>query len=153
MDFPFNVCTDCFERSGKSKSKVPLLLASECLEKTRHKCVTVRVRLVDGILDPEIRPVPKAHFTGEFVLCDPKKCHRNRGNCKYPHCLKEKAAWNAEKFGVSAIFSPVTPTSSSASAHATEGMIISNLGIYIDVIPRCNISTSLYIIFKHRQFK
>jgi hypothetical protein len=112
MDFPFEVCTDCFEISGNNKSKVPRLLASKCLEKTRHKCVTVRVRKVDGVLEPEIRPVPWAHFKGEFVLCDPEKCRwlKKGGTCNFPHCFKEKAAWNAEKFGVSASLSPVTKT-------------------------------------------
>lgn len=102
MAFPFEVCTECFERCGRSKSKVPLLLQSICVEKPRHKCVTVRVREVAGVLEPEIRPVPRVHFKGEFVLCDPDKCvyKKRRIPCKFPHCLKEKAAWNAEKFGV-----------------------------------------------------
>ena len=118
MDFPFEVCTECFEISGKNKSRVPRLLASKCLEKTRHKCVTVRVREVDGVLEPEIRPVPRAHFKGEFLLCDPEKCRRlKKGEtCNFPHCFKEKAAWNAEKFGVIASLSPVTKTPTSPLA-------------------------------------
>ena len=115
MDFPFEVCTDCFEISSKNISRVPRLLVSKCLGRTRHKCVTVRVRVVDGVLEPEIRPVPRAHFKGEFLLCDPEKCRRLKkgGTCNFPHCLEEKAAWNAEKFGVSASLSPVTKTPTS----------------------------------------
>ena len=107
--FPYEVCTDCFEESGTNKRKVPRLLKSICLEIPHHKCVKVRVRMKNGVLEPEVRTIPKAHFKGEFVLCDPDRCGRNkRGKtCSYPHCLKEKAAWNAEKFGV--VSSRVSP--------------------------------------------
>jgi hypothetical protein len=135
------VCTDCFEISGNNKSKVPRLLASKCLEKTRHKCVTVRVRKVDGVLEPEIRPVPWAHFKGEFVLCDPEKCRwlKKGGTCNFPHCFKEKAAWNAEKFGVSASLSPVTKT-----LPATPIKIGSNSSIK-DAPPKVRAQSIVYI--------
>ena len=105
------VCTDCFEESGTNKRKVPRLLKSICLEIPHHKCVKVRVRMKNGVLEPEVRTIPKAHFKGEFVLCDPDRCGRNKQGktCNYPHCLKEKAAWNAEKFGV--VSSRVSPRS------------------------------------------
>ena len=92
-----SVCADCFEKVGKRKAKA--LLQSKCLEPSNHETsIEVRVRLTaDGVLEPEVRPTPKVHFKGEFVLCPREKC--KGGQCTYPHCLKEKAAWNAEKFG------------------------------------------------------
>ena len=90
------VCTDCFDRVG---AKSALLFESRCLDPLSHeKSIEVRVSLTaKGVLEPEVRPTPKVHFKGEFVLCTREKC--KGGPCTYPHCLKEKAAWNAEKFG------------------------------------------------------
>lgn len=96
------MCTDCFEEYGKNKDKVTLLLELKCLEPSGHKnSIEVRVHMTeDGILEPEIRPTPKAHFKGEFVLCTAEKCKDKQGKtCMNPHCLKEKALWNAEKYG------------------------------------------------------
>ena len=94
-----SVCTNCFEKIGKRKTEAALLLQSNCLESSSHeKSIEVRVRLTtEGVLEPEVRPTPKVYFKGEFVLCTREKC--KGGECTFPHCLKEKAAWNAEKFG------------------------------------------------------
>lgn len=96
-----SVCTDCFEKYQK-KDKAALLLKSKCLDPSNHKnSVEVRVHTRDGILEPEIRPTPSVRFKGEFVLCTAEKCKERKGKkCTYPHCLKEKAAWNAEKYGI-----------------------------------------------------
>ena len=93
-----SVCADCFEKVGK-KAEAKALLQSRCLEPSSHeKSIEVRVRLTaDDIIEADLRPTPKVHFKGEFVLCPREKC--KGGQCTYPHCLKEKAAWNAEKFG------------------------------------------------------
>ena len=92
------VCSECFERSGHKKAKI--LLESICLDPSSHgESTRVRVHLIAGVLSPEVRPTPRAHFRGEFILCTKPKCEGLK--CKYPHCLKEKAAWNAEKFGYS----------------------------------------------------
>ena len=107
MDFPFDVCNICFENYGRNKAKVESLVESKCFRPDRHKSVTVRVRIVDGILEPEIRPMPKVFFRGYFVDCDPDRCRG--GRCTFPHCSKEKNAWNAQKFAV-AVSSPVTAT-------------------------------------------
>lgn len=95
------VCTDCFEKY-KKKDKAALLLKSKCLDPSNHKnSVEVRVHKTGGILEPEIRPTPRVRFKGEFVLCTAEKCKERKGKkCTYPHCLKEKAAWNAEKYGI-----------------------------------------------------
>lgn len=98
MDY---VCTQCFEIYGRSKKKVQSLLDSNCLQRSDHKDGnSVRVRLTEeGTLEPEIRPTPNVHFRGEFVLCEGgPKCKGLK--CIYPHCLKEKAAWNADKYGL-----------------------------------------------------
>ena len=127
MAYPHEVCTECFEEYGRNERKIPHLLESTCLEEEPHKCVTVRVRKENGVLQPEIRPIPKVHFKGEFGLCDPHKCSyiRRKKPCKFPHCLKEKAAWNAEKFGV---LSPVNKNPT-APTPSIEGQTAS--GIYI----------------------
>ena len=46
---------------------------------------------------PQIRPMPKVDFQGEFRLCNPLRCKGKR--CTHPHSIEEQAAWNAEKFG------------------------------------------------------
>ena len=72
-----------------------------CLEQSNHKDgVSVRVRITEEVtLEPEVRPTPKVYFKGEFVLCQGQpKCRGTK--CTYPHCLKEKAAWNADKYGL-----------------------------------------------------
>lgn len=104
------VCAICYEDQGKAKAT--LLLESKCLDESSHEdAIKVGVYLTgDGVLEPEVRPTPKAHFKGEFVLCPKKKCKGKK--CTYPHCLKEKATWNAEKFGVR------LPSSSDGSAPA-----------------------------------
>lgn len=97
-----SVCTDCFEKY-KKKDKAALLLKLKCLDPSNHKnSVEVRVHKTgDGVLEPEIRPTPRVRFKGEFVLCTAEKCKEKKGKkCTYPHCLKEKAAWNAEKYGI-----------------------------------------------------
>ena len=93
------MCAVCFEKFGERKAKAALLLQSSCLEPLSHeKSIEVRVNLTtEGVLQPKVRPTPKVHFKGEFVLCTREKC--KGGLCTFPHCLKEKAAWNAEKFG------------------------------------------------------
>lgn len=58
----------------------------------------MRVQLTgNGVLEPEVRPMPKVHFKGEFELCPGQNC-QGIEKCTFPHCLKEKAAWNWEKF-------------------------------------------------------
>lgn len=94
------VCTNCFEKYGKKNNKATLLFHLKCLKRSSHKYRTeVNVHMTDdGILEPEIRPIPKSDFKGEFILCSAKKCREKRGKtCTYPHCIKEKEAWNAEK--------------------------------------------------------
>ena len=53
----------------------------------------------DGSGTPKasIRPMPRAFFRGEFVLCDGKRCKGKK--CTFPHSVVERDAWNAEKFG------------------------------------------------------
>ena len=94
-----SVCTACFEKFGNDKAKASSLIESICLEPSIHDgSIEVCVYLTaEGVLEPEVRPTPKVYFKGEFVLCGREKC--KGGNCTFPHCLKEKAAWNAEKFG------------------------------------------------------
>ena len=93
------VCAVCFEEHGREKDKPALLLKSGCLESSIHKeSIKVRVQLTrNGVLEPEIRPMPRVHFKGEFELCSGKNC-KGLEKCTFPHCLKEKAAWNYEKF-------------------------------------------------------
>ena len=99
MAFPFVVCSICFEKYGKNETKIESLLKSKCLERpNRHTSVSVRVRRVDGVLEPQVRPMPRVYFTGHFVNCDPNRC-RGEG-CTFPHCSEEKDAWNAQKFGL-----------------------------------------------------
>ena len=86
-----------------STAKGYLLIEKKCLHPSAHKdAMKVRVYLDDGVLKPEIRPMPKVHFKGEFKLCSERgkqrKPCRGLDKCSYAHCLKEKAAWNAEKF-------------------------------------------------------
>lgn len=93
------VCAVCFEEHGSEKAKSTLLLKSRCLEPSIHKeRIKVRVQLTgNGVLEPEVRPMPKVHFKGEFELCPGQNC-QGIEKCTFPHCLKEKAAWNWEKF-------------------------------------------------------
>ena len=101
-NLPVAVCERCFEFEERdiSTAKGPLLIEKKCLHPSAHKdAMKVRVCLKDGVLEPEIRPMPKVHFRGEFKLCSEsgRPC-RGLDKCSYAHCLKEKAAWNAEKF-------------------------------------------------------
>ena len=115
MAFPFEVCSICFEKHGKNEAKVESLLKSNCLERpNRHTSVSVRVRRVDGVLEPQVRPMPRVYFTGHFVNCDPNRC-RGEG-CTFPHCFKEKAAWNAQKFGLEEGAADSHPQSTQAGA-------------------------------------
>ena len=94
------VCTECFEKVGKKKTKAPLLIERKCLDRSNHDSVPqVRVYLTEkGLLEPEIRRIPKVRFKGEFKMCSGKNC---RGQmCTFAHCYKEKATWNADKFGI-----------------------------------------------------
>lgn len=118
------VCADCFNKVvGKKKAKA--LLQSECLEKSIHtSAITVRVRLTaNGVLDPEVRHMPKAHFKGEFVLCSKPKC---KGDCTYPHSIREKAAWNAEKFG---FYLPPAPKPASLSSRTRPSAEVESGGV------------------------
>lgn len=97
MAFPFEVCNICLDRHGKNKHKVDSLIESKCLRRLNpHESVTVRVRFEGGILEPEVRPMPKVYFRGHFVFCDPKRCIGRK--CTFPHCSKEKEEWNRQKF-------------------------------------------------------
>ena len=94
------VCTECFEKVGKKKTKAPLLIERKCLDRSNHDSVPqIRVYLTEkGLLEPEIRPIPKVRFKGEFKMCPGEIC---RGQmCTFAHCYKEKATWNADKFGI-----------------------------------------------------
>ena len=99
MAFQYSVCTHCFEKYGSEKTRALSLRHSKCLESDHKDGVYVRVRITeDETLEPEVRPTPRVHFKGEFVLCPGQpKCRGEK--CTHPHCLKEKAAWNADKYG------------------------------------------------------
>lgn len=97
MAFQFEVCNICLDRHGKNKHKVDSLIESVCLRRPNpHESVTVRVKIEGGILEPEVRPMPKVFFRGHFVFCDPKRCIGRK--CTFPHCSKEKEEWNRQKF-------------------------------------------------------
>ena len=98
MAFPHEVCNICYEKYGRLRPDAEKLVRSKCLGRPVHKSVVVRVRVVDGILEAQIRPLPKVHFIGYFVDCDPDRCRREK--CTFPHCSEERRAWNAQKFGL-----------------------------------------------------
>ena len=111
-----SVCTECFEKDDNEKAE--LLLQSKCLDKASHRdAISVRVSLTaEGVLEPEVRPLPKVRFKGEFVICSRAQCKGE--SCTFPHCLKEKAAWNADKFGVAVrVHTPHDVSSETAGNH------------------------------------
>ena len=81
----------CFQgslHSNELKVNVEWVPSSNRLERVRS----------DGSPRASIRPIPRAFFRGEFVLCDRgKRCKGKR--CTFPHSVAERDAWNAEKFG------------------------------------------------------
>jgi hypothetical protein len=114
MAYPFEVCNVCLHKYGKIKHKVQSLVESGCLlQPNPHKGVTVRVRIVDDILEPRVRPMPKVFFKGYFVYCDPDRCIGE--SCTFPHCSKEKEEWNAKKFSIAVSSPPVSAPTSSPS--------------------------------------
>ena len=95
------VCERCFDFEEDSASTRRLsLIEKKCLQPSAHKdAIKVRVYLDDdGVLKPEVRPMPSFYFKGKYRLCSEsgKPC-RGFDKCSFAHCLKEKAAWNAEK--------------------------------------------------------
>ena len=132
MAFPFEVCNVCLDKYGKIKHKVQSLVELRCLRQPNpHKGVTVRVRIVDGILEPRVRPMAKVFFRGYFVYCDPDRCIGER--CTFPHCSKEKEEWNAQKFSISVSSPPVSGPTSSPSIPvqpvSTDSTLLSMLGL------------------------
>ena len=92
------VCTDCFETVNRAEASS--LIERKCFDPPGHEGgIKVRVHLTgEGELEPEIRPMPKAYFRGLFTMCSKSGCKRD--NCTYAHCVREKKAWNVEKFGI-----------------------------------------------------
>ena len=80
----------CFQEglhSNESRVEVEWVASSNRLE-----------RVSSGTPRASIRPMPRAFFRGEFVLCDRgRRCKGKR--CTFPHSVEERDAWNAEKFG------------------------------------------------------
>ena len=83
----------CFQvslHSNEPRVGVEWAASSKCLKQVRS----------DGSSTPKasIRPIPRAFFRGEFVLCDRgRRCKGER--CTFPHSVEERDVWNAEKFG------------------------------------------------------
>ena len=93
------MCTQCFEEQRGTGGSY--LLKKTCLKRKEHRggpSVSVRLTKEDA-LEPVIRPMPRVYFKGKFRFCSGRGC-RGLEDCTFPHCDKERDAWNAEKFSV-----------------------------------------------------